>query len=204
MKKCIACGDDSHERLIKENVQYYQCGTCKSLFSESLPNDNMIGGGFEVERNEAHNEERIYRVKELLGGNKILDYGCGHGMLVNDMKNANLDCDGYDKFNLEFDKITSDNYDVITMVEVIEHIGSPFSELDDIYKLLKVGGYLYIETSFVDIANPEGIALEDFFYISPSVGHSSIFSHRGLDILMLKKGFIPTSHINRNVRVYAK
>jgi hypothetical protein len=201
---CIVCGDNSPERLIKENVQYYQCETCKTLFSESLPNDNMIGGGFELERNQNHNQERIFRIKELLGGNKILDYGCGHGLFIEDMKKSDLDCDGYDKYNSEFDKIVRDNYDVITMVEVIEHLSQPFNELDEIYKLLKVGGFLYIETSFVDIANFEKIELEDFFYISPSVGHSTIFSHRGLDILMLKKGFIPTSHINRNVRVYAK
>lgn len=201
---CIVCGDKTEKRLKKEDVQYYQCKTCKTLFSESLPNDNMVGGGFEFERNKNHNEERIFRIKEFLNGKNILDYGCGNGMLVDDMKKANLICDGYDKFNPKFDKIINNNYDVITMVEVIEHLSAPFSEIDEIYSLLKPGGFLYLETSFVDVATEENIELEDFFYISPSVGHSTIFSHRGLDILMLKKGFMITSHINRNVRVYQK
>lgn len=201
---CIVCGDNSPKRLNKENIDYYQCVTCSTLFSDPLPNDNMIGGGFEVERNLKHNHERIERITQLLNGNKILDYGCGNGLLLKDMKDFGLDCYGYDKYHPSFDKITESNYDVITMVEVIEHLSHPFSEIDEIYKLLKVGGYLYIETSFVDVAKQENIELEDFFYISPSVGHSTIFSHRGLDILMLKKGFIPTSHINRNVRVYYK
>lgn len=201
---CIICGDKTEKRLKKEGVQYYQCKNCKTLFSESLPNDNMVGGGFEFERNKNHNEERIFRIKEFLNGKNILDYGCGNGMLVDDMKKANLICDGYDKFNPKFDKIINSNYDVITMVEVIEHLSAPFSEIDEIYSLLKPGGFLYLETSFVDVATEENIELEDFFYISPSVGHSTIFSHRGLDILMLKKGFMITSHINRNVRVYQK
>jgi 2-polyprenyl-3-methyl-5-hydroxy-6-metoxy-1,4-benzoquinol methylase len=201
---CIVCGDKVEKRLKKENVQYYQCNTCSTLFSKSLPNDNMVGGGYEIERNEIHNQDRIFRIKEMLGGKKILDYGCGNGLLVEDMKKSNLICDGYDKYNSKFDKITYSEYDVVVMVEVIEHLGMPFSEIDEIYSLLKPGGFLYLETSFVDIAKQENIELEDFFYISPSVGHSTIFSHRGLDILMIKKGFKLTSHINRNVRVYQK
>ena len=61
-----------------------------------------------------------------------------------------------------------------------------------------------VETSFVDIAAQEGIELEDFFYIEPSVGHSTIFSHHGLDLLMATKGLPPLQHFNRNVRLFYK
>jgi ubiquinone/menaquinone biosynthesis C-methylase UbiE len=201
---CIVCGDNVSYFFNKGFVRYNQCGTCKTLFSLPLPNDNMVGGSQEEDRNKIHNPERIDRVKNILGGKKVLDYGCGNGMLLEDMKNAGLDCYGYDVFNPKFDKITENNYDVITLIEVIEHLSSPFKEIDEIYNLLKPGGFLYIETSFTDIAKEREISLKDFEYVNPNLGHSTIFSHRGLDILMLKKRFTPTSHINVNVRVYQK
>lgn len=201
---CIICGDSVNYFFNKGFIRYNQCGTCKTLFSLPLSNDNMVGGSQEEDRNKIHNSERINRIKNLLGGKKVLDYGCGNGMLLEDMKAAGLDCYGYDKFNPGFDKITESNYDVITMIEVIEHLSSPFKEIDEVYSLLKPGGFLYVETSFTDIAKERGIELQDFEYVNPNLGHSTIFSHKGLDILMLKKGFTPTSHININVRVYKK
>jgi hypothetical protein len=84
------------------------------------------------------------------------------------------------------------------MVEVIEHLSSPFSELDHVYSKLKKGGKVYIETSFSDWLTKEDS------YIEPSVGHCTIFSHKGLDYLMQAKGFKVGEHINQNVRVYIK
>jgi len=84
------------------------------------------------------------------------------------------------------------------MTEVIEHLSEPYKELDDIWEYLKPGGTLLIETSFVD-----WMTVEDE-YFDPELGHSTIFSHKGLDELMLSKGFEIGQHINRNVRVFTK
>ena len=202
---CPACNSSSIERLVKKETKYFQCQYCGTLFSGALPNDNMVGGGFEIERNTQQNQGRLERFISLVGEDaKILDYGCGHGMLVNFLKENNINAYGYDKYNEEYDIFRTRDFDLISMVEVIEHLSYPFSELDQINLLLKPNGILYIETSFIDIAAEEKIPLEDFFYIDPSVGHSTIFSHYGLDILMVKKGFLPLNHINRNVRLYKK
>lgn len=202
---CPSCNSKSNERLIKIDVKYYQCEYCLTLFSGELPNDNMVGGGMELERNKQQNKGRLNRFLHLVGsGAKILDFGCGNGMLVDFLKENNINIYGYDKYNPKFDVVRSFNYDLISMVEVIEHLSHPFKELEHIHWLLKKDGILYIETSFVDIAFEEELKLEDFFYINPQVGHSTIFSHMGLDILMIKNGFLPLNHINRNVRLYKK
>lgn len=202
---CPACNTHSHQRLNKQNVWYFQCPYCETLFSGALPNDNMVGGGMELERNIQQNGGRLSRFLNLVQSDaKMLDFGCGSGMLVDFLKSKGYNSYGYDKFNPKYDVVKSYNFDLISMVEVIEHLSSPFSELEHIHWLLNKDGILYIETSFIDVAREENIALEDFFYINPKVGHSTIFSHMGLDILMIKKGFLPLNHINRNTRIYKK
>lgn len=205
--KCPSCNTLPFKRLIKKNIQYYQCPYCETLFSGVLPNDNMVGGGFEMERNTYQNQGRLERIIQLVENietAKILDFGCGNGLLVDFLKYNHVNVYGYDKYNPKYDIVKSYNFDLISMVEVIEHLSHPFEEIEHIHWLLKDGGILYIETSFIDVAKNEKIPLEDFFYIDPKVGHSTIFSHMGLDILMIKKGFLPLNHINRNVRLYKK
>lgn len=209
MRNCPSCNTLSKERLIKENIKYYQCEYCGTLFSGALPNDNMVGGGFEIERNTQQNEGRLQRFRGLLSDKEIkncniLDFGCGNGMLVDYVKSFDINIVGYDKYNEKFNTVKELEFDLVSMIEVIEHCSHPFEEINLINLLLKDGGILYIETSFVNIAYEEKIPLEDFFYINPKVGHSTIFSHYGLDLLMIKKGFLPLNHINRNVRLYKK
>lgn len=209
MRNCIACNNTSEHRLSKGDVKYYQCSFCETLFSDALPNDNMVGGGFEVERNTLQNHERIERFKIICGGQmygkRILDYGCGNGLLVADLLKADINATGYDKYNPKFSRLPKgQTFDVISMIEVLEHLSNPFEELDIIRELLSGTGVLMLETSFVDIAKEEDIPLESFFYVSPEVGHSSIFSHIGLEFLMLRKGFSPLQPFNRNVRLFAK
>lgn len=205
MKRCPACNSHSYDVFKKKETQYYQCSYCTTIFSDALPNDNMVGGGMEVERNTQQNDGRLERFVNLVGlSGKVLDYGCGHGMLLDYLKERQINSFGYDKFNPDYNFIAEHEFDLVSMVEVIEHLSEPFSELDQINMLLKEGGILYIETSFVDIAKQRGIKLDEFFYIEPSVGHSTIFSHFGLDILMVKKGFLPLAPINENVRLYKK
>jgi cyclopropane fatty-acyl-phospholipid synthase-like methyltransferase len=205
MKKCPACNSESHDVFKKKTTQYYQCSYCRTTFSDALPNDNMVGGGFEVERNTQQNAGRLERFFGIVGRfGKMLDYGCGHGMLVDYLKENKVKAFGYDKYNPDYNFIKESEFDLVSMVEVIEHLSHPFRELDQINLLLKDGGILYIETSFVDVAERLKTPLDEFFYIEPSVGHSTIFSHFGLDILMVKKGFLPLTHINENVRLYKK
>lgn len=207
---CRICDNQAHYIFTKPPAEYYQCTNCRTVFCDPLDNDNMIGGGAEIERNATQNQGRIDRLSNMLGGYKnqsrVLDFGCGHGMLVNDLRAAGFQADGYDLYNPEFnEKLPERNtYNVITCVEVIEHTSAPFYELDVMFRALMHGGGVYIETGFVDVAEQEEIPLEEFYYINPIAGHATIFSHHGLDVLMISKGFKIMQHYNRNVRIYRK
>jgi SAM-dependent methyltransferase len=188
-----------HKSLgLKNGTEYFQDDN-GIIFCDPLNQDQMVGGGCEQVRNTMQNHLRIDRVHRLKDNANVLDFGCGNGMLIKDLKDAGIKCTGYDKFNPKFKKLPKkETFDIVIMVEVIEHLNEPFAELDLIYKSLVKGGVVMIETSFSD-----WLTLEDS-YIEPSVGHSTIFSHRGLTELMASKGFTEGGHFDRNVRIYKK
>jgi SAM-dependent methyltransferase len=190
---------NKHKSLgLKNGTEYFQDDN-GIIFCDPLNQDQMVGGGCEQVRNEMQNYLRLDRVYRLKDNANVLDFGCGNGLLIRDMKAVGIKCTGYDKFNPKFKKLPKkETFDIVIMVEVIEHLNEPFAELDMIYQSLVKGGVVMIETSFSD-----WLTLEDS-YIEPSVGHSTIFSHRGLTELMASKGFTEGGHFDRNVRIYKK
>lgn len=172
-----------------------------------LNQSGMVGGTGELDRNDTHNPERMQRILQFNPKPKVLDFGCGSGMFVEFMRDYGIKAEGFDKYlnkstdwlfngDLAFSK---GEYDIVTMIEVIEHTSAPYLELNTIFHVLKPGGVVMIETSFTDWMD-----LEKDAYINPAIGHSTIFSHAGLDEVMKEKGFDFFQEINRNVRVYQK
>jgi 2-polyprenyl-3-methyl-5-hydroxy-6-metoxy-1,4-benzoquinol methylase len=189
---------NKHKEIgVKSNMTYWQDNN-GIIFCNEIDQSNMVGGGNEEPRNLLENPVRLERFKSLMPeGGQVLDYGCGNGMLVSFLKENEITADGYDKFNPEYQKLNV-GYDLVSMIEVVEHLYSPFTELERIYEVLNPGGQIYIETSFSD-----WLTLDDS-YIEPLVGHHVIFSHQGLTELMLSKGFLEGNHINGNARIYIK
>jgi SAM-dependent methyltransferase len=174
-------------------------------------NSNLIGGEFEVERNEKENYKRIERVDKMAAGIpkeevRILDFGCGNGYFIEDLKKAGYKhVVGYDAYNPIFSRLPEkDSFHIVTAVEVCEHFSYPFVEMDVIHRSLVGGGAAYIETGFTNIPVEDGISVEEYFYLNPAAGHSTVYSHHGLDILMMSKGFHPSLHFDRHCRLYKK
>lgn len=210
-KICPVCNNHSHYQFTKKNSNYFQCTSCRMLFCDEIDQEGLVGGGAHEERNTIQNTLRVNRINEMVVGSRkedvhILDFGCGFGRLVDDLKdNDYINTIGYDSYNPDFSKLPPINkFHIVTMVEVVEHIPPNFMELDFINKCLLPEGALYIETSFINIAEQEGIPLNEFFYVNPDAGHSSIHSHHSLDLLLCSKGFMPAQHFDRNCRLYTK
>lgn len=171
-----------------------------TLFCSPLDQSKKVGGAGEELRNQVQNKERLQRIRAINPNPILLDYGCGHGLFVQFLQDKKIKATGYDPYNEKFSKKPIVNfYNIVTLIEVIEHTTEPYSEIDEIWNYLKPGGTLFIETSFVD-----WMMIPDDPYIAPELGHSTIFSHRGLDLLLVKKKFKIAKPINMNVRLYYK
>lgn len=206
---CPICNGDAPLRLSKKSTQYFQCESCRMLFSDPLNQEGLVGGQHEDGR-ALQNDIRLDRIETMMNGMKkedirILDFGCGHGYLVSYLKEQGYDVTGYDAYNEEFCRLPEkDKYHLCVCVEVIEHTSAPFVELDVIHRSLVNGGLLYLETGFINIATEDNIPLEEYVYVSPEAGHATIFSHHSMDYLMLLKGFRSKRHFDRNCRLYTK
>jgi 2-polyprenyl-3-methyl-5-hydroxy-6-metoxy-1,4-benzoquinol methylase len=160
--------------------------------------EQKVGGQNEHGRNSEHNPTRLDRILKLKQNPTVLDYGCGNGIFVDFLKSKGVNAYGYDKFNKDFNKMPKLKFDIVVMVEVVEHLAPPHKEISDVYKALNDGGILYIESSFTDFLTP------DNEYCNPEIGHCFIWSHKGLDLHLQSLGFKALEHINRNVRIYQK
>ena len=127
-------------------------------------------------------------LKSLGPGTKWLDYGCGNGGLVRHLRATNVDAIGYEQgaiaekargFGIpifsDLDSVQSCGpYDVITAIEVLEHLDSPVQTLKEIAGLLAPNGLFFYTTG--NLAKHRG-KLADWGYVIPEV-HISFYEPR--------------------------
>lgn len=159
--------------------------------------------------------ERILRTSDLAGEGPLawLDYGCGTGTLLRYFHGRELHfanrsgvvhgegCDvgsyatrllsegfsihTYDALN----RMPGARYDVISAIEVLEHVAEPALAMRLLSRLLKPGGVLILTTGNLDspVARCRQLA---YRYLIPEI-HVSLFSPRSLSALYKAHGLDP-------------
>ena len=131
-----------------------------------------------------------------------LDYGCGAGGLVRYLRSHGVSgAVGYDPSHFaptipsdpgffipqgELDA-WSGTCDVITAIEVLEHVYDPVAELKRLRRLLRPGGVLLITTGN---AEPHRDRLTKWSYVIPEI-HISLFEPRSLAAALERAGLEP-------------
>ncbi len=150
----------------------------------------------------------LKRCKKLGNNARILDVGCGDGFHLNllrkygkknwALEGIDLDIRAVDAANrsglkvhlgnVEEMKLTANFYDLVFMIQTIEHVEKPYEVISAIFNLLKPGGRLVIVTDNTD-------TLDFNYYKKRYWGgfhfprHWNLFNKRSLTKLALKSGY---------------
>lgn len=150
-------------------------------------------------------------VPRPMGQRKLLDFGCGNGQFLKMAEKCGYVPYGMDfdehaisKARKYFDKVYCGDieeidggleFDVITVSHVIEHLYNPNFYIEQFFKLLKPGGFLYMETPNLDSIG-HGYFGESWRGLEPP-RHIQVFNTESLADCLSRAGF-------RFVRVPAK
>jgi SAM-dependent methyltransferase len=117
-----------------------------------------------------------------------LDYGGGNGEMSRQLKALGWDSSSYDPFaDPDVDVTSLGKFDLITAVEVIEHVPDPQQFMQAVMQFLADDGVIVISTLLSDHSfQPGGL---DWWYASPRNGHISLYSQNSLGELGRRHGF---------------
>lgn len=146
---------------------------------------------------------------------KILDFGCGNGLLVKEFLNLGLDAYGVDVDEGQIQRArnlvdsnriiqssvyeyeTKEKYDVVTSLEVIEHLYDPIKYLKLCHSHLTKNGIFIISTPYYGYLKNLLISIMnkwDKHHMSLTLhGHIKLFSQDTLLFALQKTQFYPLS-----------
>ena len=138
------------------------------------------------------------------GGRRLLDVGAAYGLFMKAARDAGWDAEGVEiaaDCAAEASRISGGfvaagdflsvkldgAFDVIVMLDVIEHLRDPLASVRRAYELLVPGGWLVIETG--NHESPWARLLRGRWYFLDPPQHLFYFSRSGLEWLLARAGF---------------
>lgn len=208
LRRCGQCGFVFVEEPWTDYAQIYD-----EAYYRGAGADPLIDYAFEFEhpavtvrQYEWRGWDRMIR-QQRPSAAKWLDFGCGCGSLVRYLRSRGRDrVYGYDTGIwadkarqagvpvLREDELAAHEgtFDVVTAIDVIEHVTAPLEMLKRVRRLLQRAGLLVIVTQNAEVA-PKDFA--SWPYVIPEI-HVSYFTPRALTLALQQSGFAPF-HLER-------
>ena len=206
---------DARLRRELPELKLRRCPRCACLWADDARHDDeVLAGAYERVSESYFDAEpcdprytRFYEnieeaLKRYARGRTILDVGCGDGIFLNTLsaewtkrglepsqsgarlaRQRNLDvlCGTLDTANTRYEA------DVISALDVIEHVIDPHRFVDRFKRQLRPGGFALLLTGDTD-SYPASVAGPRWSYLR-WCGHISVFSRAGLRSLLESQGF---------------
>lgn len=158
---CPLCASSQVEHYLADSRRdYLQCGVCRLVF---VPPHQHLSAAEEKAHYDLHENDPAdpgYRkflsrlatplLEKLADKSVGLDFGSGPGPTLSlMMAEAGHRVAIFDPYYAPDDSCLRQHYDFITATEVVEHLSRPGEELDRLWSLLNVGGWLGLMTKRV-------------------------------------------------------
>lgn len=213
---CPACGARRHTTFgEKAGYRLQRCGECRSVFTSVDAGSPDVGeiydhyydrASFELPPSAAMSLERVARSFEPFRRTGAwLDVGYGEGGLLTIADRLGWRCFGIEvsphalaygrergwtvASDAESDgRFAPKSFDVVTMIEFIEHVPDPTPFLESAAALLRPGGILYITTPNARSVNMKVLGTR-WSVVSPPE-HITLWTEKGLGAALTRAGFV--------------
>jgi SAM-dependent methyltransferase len=188
-----------------------RCRECRSVYASAVPDTAVEDyAGYYHEGNLVVPEIVHRRLGEVVRSfdsyrlsNRWLDVGCGAGALLEAAAGEGWDAEGTEvasaavarlaargltvyEGELDALPLRAGDYDVVSLVEVLEHVADPTALMATAARLLRPGGVAYITTPHARGLSGRALGLR-WTLVSPPE-HLQLFSRPGLRALALRAG----------------
>jgi 2-polyprenyl-3-methyl-5-hydroxy-6-metoxy-1,4-benzoquinol methylase len=203
-----------------EHGDLYRCADCGSIQQPSLPSSEDLHALYREMHDDAYLHEEAGRratARRLLAliaahvpAGKLLDVGCGHGLLLDEARRLGFDVSGLElsqaaaeyatgvlgldvaQESVETHAESGHRYDVIVLADVIEHLDDPVAAIAGCASMLAEGGALCVVTP--DPASTTAkIAGARWWGLVPA--HTCLLPRRTLRELLAAEGLVVSQDV---------
>ena len=194
--QCIICNADTkHFRDTQMGVETYLCSHCGVIFKDSHTHEDFETQKTRYDLHENHAEDEGYRryfqqfldfvLPQSEKPTVALDFGSGRSTLLsNILAEQGIVAASYDPIYHPDTAYRNKKYDLITSVEVFEHLHDPMAVFAELVSLLSSNGTLAIRT---ELAPSTVEAYLQWYYRRDST-HVVFFSPRTLQVMSESAG----------------
>ena len=189
--RCLTCGLIYVSPRIRGVEKKYETETVDERYLRSMPQRNLTF------------ERDIKRINKIISPGSILDIGCSCGAFLEIARRYGWETCGIELNRQALDISHSKGlcvhgktlkeisfegsvFDVIIMWGVVEHFSDPLSELREMARILRNGGYLFITTADVSTLIANILGKKSPCYLGQ---HLYYFSKKTLAQMLRKSGF---------------
>jgi len=210
--KCKICNNTYLSSINDNNLKkiYLYCNNCEyiSLDKNYIVSNNLEKKRYLLHNNNPENEDYVNYLCKIINNipintkhQKILDFGCGSApVLAKLLKERNLYVDVYDKFFSPKKIYYFKKYNIITCIEVLEHLKNPLKSFKLFKKHLKKEGMLVCMTNF----HPNDINLFLKWWYKNDITHISFYSKKTIEFISKFLNFKIIKIINNNFFIMQK